>query len=261
MKVRGDRECTNCGARWSYYETGEIACPECGSLQSVGTDTERKRHTDAPATLDLTEFRGGIADQPATESVGDTLPGLEGVATELNSTLREYLRKRGFVRADELLPLDETYLAARELLEAIDIYRRIRNPDAETSLYVLELLQGADVGDRPDPDDVPASMVEARGMAAATAVDTYRKEMTVVLEDQKRNATETGTSSGTATVDVKTVLSRLRDHCKRIEALQGDVPPTESADLVTAAREVGTYIREDDLDSLARAHDRVAESL
>jgi len=38
MKIRGDRECKSCGTRWSYYETGSIECPACGSVHSVGVD-------------------------------------------------------------------------------------------------------------------------------------------------------------------------------------------------------------------------------
>ena len=51
MKVRGRRECEACGARWSYFDTGEVTCPDCGSLHSVGLDDERALHTASTATL------------------------------------------------------------------------------------------------------------------------------------------------------------------------------------------------------------------
>jgi len=57
MEIRGERECTDCGERWSYYETGDVACPACGSMQSVGVDEERALHTTTAGEFDLTEAR------------------------------------------------------------------------------------------------------------------------------------------------------------------------------------------------------------
>lgn len=254
MKVRGERECTDCGARWSYYETGEISCPECESLRSVGVDEERKRHTDAPTTLDLAPFREAVAmSEPwGTGDASDVrLDGLEAVADDLASTLREYLRRRGFISGGELLPLDDTYLAARELLEAIDVYGRLRDPGEEETLYVLELLRGADAGNRPDPGTVPTPMREARGMAAALSVEAYREEVATHLADRDDE------TDGQPPVEVTTVLGRLRDREKRLAALQGDVEPGEADALVSAARDLGAYLRNEDLDALVRAHDRL----
>src|SRR6056297_1417065 len=64
MEIRGERECKDCGTRWSYYETGSVACPNCESVRSVGVDEERKRHTAGQATLDLTEVRNMIDAEP-----------------------------------------------------------------------------------------------------------------------------------------------------------------------------------------------------
>ena len=64
MKIRGRRECKACGTQWSYYETGEISCPSCGSRHSVGTDDERTLHTATSATLDLTPLRGSVDSEP-----------------------------------------------------------------------------------------------------------------------------------------------------------------------------------------------------
>lgn len=257
MKVRGERECTDCGTRWSYYETGEVGCPDCGSLCSVGIDAERKRHTDASAELDLSPYREAIADADAVAgSDSDTDPvrieGLDDVDEDLRSTLRSYLRKRGFIAGGELRPLDDTYLGARELLEAVDCYLRLREPTEEATLYVLSLL-GVDTGRRPDPDDVPSSMREARGMAVARSVKAYREELGTYLDDRGGESLPTDELS----VDVTTVLGRLRDRQKRIAALQGDVEPANAEVLVAAARDIGEYIREDDLDALTRAHDRL----
>ncbi|MXR22522.1 endonuclease Q family protein, partial [Halobacterium bonnevillei] len=61
MDVRGERECKSCGTRWSYFETGSVACPECGSVRSVGVG-ERSQHTDGNATLDLSDAQRAAAD-------------------------------------------------------------------------------------------------------------------------------------------------------------------------------------------------------
>ena len=103
MKVRGRRECTECGTTWSYYETGSIDCPNCGSVRSVGVD-DRTRHTDSPVEFDLTGVRNEIDDSP-----------LRDVAAAAVEVASEYARKRGFVDAGELEPLDERFVAANEL--------------------------------------------------------------------------------------------------------------------------------------------------
>ena len=188
MKIRGERECQECGTRWSYYETGSVECPDCGDLRSVGVD-DRTTHTDAPATLDLGAHRARFGD------ASGTLPA-EGV-DELKSDLREYVRKRGFVRGGGLLPLDGTYLAARELLEAVDCYDRLRDPADADSEYLLELLAGAD-GGRPATATVSERLREARGMAAARAVDEYRSDLLAFLDElETGDDSATGESSAT----------------------------------------------------------------
>ena len=80
MRVRGERECRRCGTVWAYYDTGSVACPSCGSLQSVGVD-DRTRHTAGPAPFDLSSLR---------ERVDPEAPA--ALADEVKSTAREYLR-------------------------------------------------------------------------------------------------------------------------------------------------------------------------
>lgn len=237
MKVRGERECQNCGTVWSYYDTGSVACPDCGSLQSVGID-DRTRHTDAAAELDLTEHRGRIGDA-------------EGLTTEttddLKADLREYLRKRGFVHAGTLCPIDDTYLTARELLQAVDAYHRSRESTEFDRLYLLDLLSGADDGDRPDPDDVPENMHAARGLAYGTAIEEFRDDLTDYLEDHPHP-------------EVREVMGRVRDRAKQVEALQGAVDPVTVENLVRATREVVDYIENDDEEALVRARQRVGDA-
>ena len=236
MKVRGQRKCRECGHRWSYYETGSVSCPACGSLRSVGVE-ERRLHTDTPVELDLSPHRrvageGSVAD----------------AADDLKSDLREYVHKRGFVSGGDLRPLDETYLAARELLHAVDVYARLRDPSDDEQMYVLSLLRDADTegGRRPTADEVPDSMVEARGLAAAESVDAFRSDVGSWLDDREVDDPE-----------ARNALESLRAQVKRVEALQGDVPPSESDALVAAARDIGAYLASDDLNALATARDRL----
>ena len=108
MEIRGERECRDCGSRWRYYDTGSVACPDCGSLVSVGVD-DRQRHTDAPVDLDLSPQRR-TADEEGV---------LAAVAT-VGSDLSAYLSRRGFRNAGDLLSLDDTYLAAAELRQVAE---------------------------------------------------------------------------------------------------------------------------------------------
>lgn len=237
MKVRGQRECKNCGAQWSYYHTGSVACPDCGSLRSVGLG-ERERHTDAASTLDLTEFRDALDDEG--RGIGD-------IADDLKSTLREYVRRRGFIRGGDLRPLDDTYLAARELLQATDVFVRERDPTNAERLYVLTLLRDADHGERPATDEVPASMTAARGLAYANAVDEYRSEISSWLD-------------GDPNPEASKTLGSVRDRVRRTRALQGDVPLSTSETMVAAMRDLYAYLVDGDLDALATARDRLARA-
>jgi len=256
MKIRGERECRDCGARWSYYETASVECPDCGSLRSVGTD-ERTAHTDARAPLDLSAHRDRFGDARGT------LPE-EGV-DELKRDLREYARRRGFIRGGELLSLDDTYLAARELLEVVDVYDRLRDPDDRDREYLLALLAGTTDGDRPATEAVPDSLREARGMAAVRAVDEYRTDLVAFLDelddvDASAPTVSVGGDDSRSRIEpARALLERLRDRAKRVEALTGDVPPTAADALVAAADAIGEYVRTGDEAALERASARLAE--
>jgi hypothetical protein len=234
MKIRGKRECHSCRARWSYYETGSVTCPECGSLRSRGLG-ERAEHTAGPATLDLTPARAALDREP-----------LGTVADLAAEAAAEYVRRAGFVHAGELQPLGETYPAAAELRRVgstLSRSMRVADPDR---LYFLSLLDGAEDGERPPPEEVPDGLWGDRGLAVAAATDAYLSDLGHVRSEP-----------GSALV---AVLSALRARRKRLEALDGDVDPVEAERLVRACRDVGTAVREDDETALARARERLGVS-
>ncbi len=223
MDIRGDRECTDCGTRWSYFETGSVGCPACGSLRSVATG-ERSRHTDRQVRFDLTAVRGLIDEEPLAD-VADT-------ATE---ACREYVRNRGFVRGGSLQDLDDTYLAAVELRHVAHVAARRTRLTPDEELYVLALLRDADAGERPDLQDVPATMREPRGLTVADAVRAYRRDVRAWLD-----ARDTAPPPGAASL-----LETLLDHETRLRLLEGDVPPETAEGLLEATRTLADGLRGD----------------
>ena len=229
MDVRGERECKACGARWSYFETGSVECPECGSMRSVGVG-ERATQTDGAAELDLTAARNAAVDD------------LRGALEPAVDACREYCRSRGFVAGGDLLDLDDTYLAAQELRRAAVFLGDAMRVGEDETRYLLALLNGADRGERPEPADVPESMRAARGLAYAAAVRAYRSDVRAYCD-------------GDPPEPERGLLERLRDHAKRVRALDGDVSPEDGERLVLAARAVGDAIRGDETAiEEARAH-------
>ncbi|WP_435347673.1 DUF7117 family protein [Haloarchaeobius sp. HRN-SO-5] len=237
MEIRGERECKSCGTRWSYYETGSVACPECDSVHSVGVEEERRLHTADGDDLDLTAARTAIDEAPEDEALD-----------VVKSACREFERQHGFVDAGELLDLDDTYLVACELRHVADVYGRSLDPDDEEELYLLSLL-GGDVDDRPGPEEVPESLRSARGLATANAVRDYRRELRDWLD-------ASGVDLGPTETEV---LSALDERLKRVRALQGDVDPREVDRLVTVVREVAAAVRDGDETAIVRARDRLTD--
>lgn len=233
MEIPGERKCNRCGARWSYYDTGSVNCPNCGSIDSVGVD-EAKTHTDTPAELDLSEAKTVAAERTVRE------------AADLASTVAgEYVRRRGFIRAGDLVDLDDEMLVAHELRVVADrLARALASSDAE-EFYFVSLLGAGSAGERPGPGDVPDSLADARGLAYATAVDDYRTEVVTWLDDDRVDG------------HALDVLELIADHVRRIRALDGAVPPEDAERLVQATREVADYLREDDEGALSRARERL----
>lgn len=233
MKVRGERECQDCGSRWSYFDTGSVECPDCGSLRSVGIE-ERQHHTDAPATLDLTAVRNSLEDGT----------GLDEVAAAAADECREYARKRGFIDAGTLRVLDDTYVGARVLAGVGNRLARSLRVDDEEELFFLTLLRGVDHGELPAASEVPSSLRDAWALALTTAVTEYRRDVRTVLSEDPDDG-------------VTAALTTLAEHVKRVEALDGDVPPAESQALLSAARDIGRAVVDGDEAALATASDRL----
>jgi uncharacterized Zn finger protein (UPF0148 family) len=222
----------DCGEEWSYYDTGTVTCPTCGSVRSVSTDDDRQFHTDAPVDLDLVDARADVGTRPLRE-----------VAADVEETTLAYVSARGFVHAGELRPLDETVVAASQLRHvASNIRQSIETPDEAARAHFLALLSGAPDGERPE--DVPEALWGPYGLALADVVDRYRSEAVDWLDDADRPALP--------------ALETIRDHVTRIEALEGEVAPAEADAVLTAAREIGTHLREDDEAALTRARERLA---
>lgn len=231
MKLRGRRECADCGERWSYFEIGAVECPACGSLRSLATDGEPVLHTANGAALDLTEARDAVEDRPIRE-----------VATLAADQTRGFLAERGFIDAGELQPLDDVTVAIAELRQVADRVRRELAPDEDAEWHLLALLRGAPAGDRPE--SVPAVTQPARGLAVATAVDRYRADLGRYLDEHPDP-------------EARRLLGTLRDHLRRVEALDGDVPPEQAERLLAATRDLGAALRGEE-GALARAADRLS---
>ncbi len=230
MDVRGERECRDCGERWSYYETGAVRCPACGSVRSRGVG-DRALHTDTDPELNLTEAReraAGSADAAPDEE-------LREAARLAREAAREYLAGKGFVVGGELRPLDATYRRAAELRYVADeVERRLDVSEAVVERFLA--LLGDD-----EPGPPPEALYGAHGLAAAETVEDYSRELREWLD-----RAETG-------IDPKPALGRLREHVKRLEALDGNVDPAEADALVAVARDIGRACREEDPASLAAA--------
>lgn len=233
MEIRGERECTECGTRWSYYEIGGVGCPACGSLRSVGLD-ERTTHTDLAVTLDLTPVRA-VVDDDSTEEL----------ARQARGYCREYVTRRGFIAGGTLCDLDDAYLAAKELVHVADVVSRRLRLDEREELYFLSLIREADEGGRPAAEDVPSSLQHARGLAYANAIRAYRRDV------------RTWANEGGIDPTGRSVFELLGDHVTRIRMLDGDVSPETAERLVAATRDVADGLRGDD-DALENARNRLS---
>lgn len=227
MKVRGTRECQNCGVQWSYYETGSVTCPKCESMRSVGLEASRVQHTDSPETLELTKAREEADDRPLRE-----------IADLAENAAREYVRKCGFISGGELRPLDDTYLAAQELRHVGDAIGRTYETTDDEEIYFFSLLRGADEGERPPTADVPESLHDVRGLAYAEALGEFHGEMSEWAREH-----DVGREG-------RNTLETLGEHVRRARALEAGLDLDTADALVSAARDLSRYLRDGDEDAL-----------
>lgn len=233
MEIRGERECTECGTRWSYFETGAVACPGCGSLRSVGSGS-RLTHTDAPVTLDLTDVIVDIETR-----------SLEALLADAVTVCRDYVRQRGFVSAGDLRDLDDGYVAALEVRHAGGLVSARRTLTDDERYYLLSLLRDADQETRPRASIVPETLRAARGLAVSRAVADYRRDVVEWTADRSFEAT------------TRTAIETLGDHATRLDQLDGDVDPETAEELLSITRSLGEAVGRGDDAAAADVLDRL----
>ncbi|WP_254863198.1 DUF7117 family protein [Halovivax gelatinilyticus] len=233
MNVRGDRRCRECGTRWSYAETGQIACPACGSLRSVGRG-DRRVHTDSPTPLDLSAVRREIDDHPIRE-----------LSQRAAKSCRRYVGRRGFVSDGSLLELDDTYVGALELRYAATYATAKPSLTNGQRLYLLSLVRSVDEGERPPVADVARSIRNARGLAVSRAVRDYRRDVRSWNESIDQ--------------DVYELFESIDAHAVRVDHLDGDVEPLEAEHLLSACRSLADVLRGEttSLSAVSRELDRL----
>jgi len=143
MEIRGERECLDCGETWSYFETREPDCPECGSLRSRAVEDAEEDTGGAVETGDLLTRFGS--------EFGDAL-------SEAEDRCREYTSRAGFIEGGELLPPKPVYVMACEVKHVAAEFVGEREPTDEERAYVVALVEGVEKGEPPAPHERPDSL-------------------------------------------------------------------------------------------------------
>ncbi len=192
MEIRGERECLDCGETWSYFETREPECPECGSLRSRAVEDAEEDTSGAVETGDLlTRFGSDFA----------------GALEEAEDRCREYTSRAGFVEGGELLPPEPVYVMACEVKHVAAEFVGNREPTEDERRYVVALVEGVGKDDPPAPDERPESLDAAHNRAVAETVEEYAKEMSRYLRSSGKTDTR---------------IEEARDLAKRTQATDGD---------------------------------------
>ena len=192
MEIRGERECLDCGETWSYFDTREPACPECGSLRSRAVEDADEDTGGAVETGDLLTRFGGEFEEALEEA---------------EERCREYTSRAGFVEGGELLPPEPTYVMACEVKHIAAEFVGAREPTDEERAYVVALVEGVEKGEPPSPDERPTSLDAAHNRAVAETVEEYAKEISSYLRS-------VGKTDGR--------VEEARDLAKRTQATDGD---------------------------------------
>ena len=192
MEIRGERECLDCGEKWSYFETRQPECPECGSLRSRAVE-------------DSTEDTGGAVETGdlLTRFGGDFEEALE----EAEERCREYTSRTGFVEGGELLPPEPVYVMACEVKHIAAEFVGAREPADLERDYVVALVEGVETGEPPSPNKRPSGLDAAHNRAVAETVEEYAKELSTYLRS-------VGETDGR--------VEEARDLAKRTQATDGD---------------------------------------
>lgn len=192
MEIRGERECLDCGETWSYFETREPECPECGSLRSRAVEDAEEDTSGAVETGDLlTRFGSDFG----------------GALEEAEDRCREYTSRAGFVEGGELLPPEPVYVMACEVKHVAAEFVGNREPTEDERRYVVALVEGVGKDDPPAPDERPESLDAAHNRAVAETVEEYAKEMSRYLRSSGKTDTR---------------IEEARDLAKRTQATDGD---------------------------------------
>jgi len=194
MEIRGERECLDCGETWSYFDTREPECPECGSLRSRAVEDAAEDTAGAVETGDLLTRLGGDFDAALEEA---------------EERCREYTSRAGFVRGGELLPPEPVYVMTCEIKHIAAEFAGAREPTEEEREYVVALVEGVESGEPPSPDERPGSLDAAHNRAVAETVEEYAKEISSYLR-----------SVGEKDADGR--VEEARDLAKRTQATDGD---------------------------------------
>jgi hypothetical protein len=192
MEIRGKRECLDCGETWSYFDTREPACPECGSLRSRAVEDADEDTGGAVETGDLLTRFGGEFEEALEEA---------------EERCREYTSRAGFVEGGELLPPEPTYVMACEVKHVAAEFVGAREPTDDERAYVVALVEGVEKGKPPSPDERPASLDAAHNRAIAETVEEYAKEISSYLRS-------VGKTDGR--------VEEARDLAKRTQATDGE---------------------------------------
>jgi hypothetical protein len=192
MEIRGERECLDCGETWSYFETREPACPECGSLHSRAVE-------------DAEEDTGGAVE------TGDLLTrfgtDFEAALEEAEDRCREYTSRVGFVEGGELQPPSPVYVMACEVKHTAAEFVGEREPTEEEREYTVSLVEGVEKGEPPGADGRPSTLDAAHNRAVAETVEEYAVDLSRYLRSM-------GEGDGR--------IEEARDLAKRTQATDGD---------------------------------------
>lgn len=192
MEIRGERECLDCGETWSYFETREPECPECGSLRSRAVEDAEEDTAGAVEMGDLLTRFGGEFDEALQEA---------------EERCREYTSRAGFVRGGELLPPEPTYVMACEVKHIAAEFVGAGEPTDGERAYVVALVEGIETGEPPSPDERPTGLDAPHNRAVAETVEEYAKEISTYLRS-------VGETDGR--------VEEARDLAKRTNATDGE---------------------------------------